>query len=66
VELHTAEDCRIESMQAVSELLVTSTRPIKLQGAIIQLIAAAAGARVCRGLLVLRELLVVAYARSYL
>lgn len=60
MELHVAEDCRIESMQAVSEVLVTSTRPIKLQGAIIQLIAAAACARGCRGLLVLRELLVVA------
>jgi hypothetical protein len=49
VELHTAEDCRIESMQAVSEAQVTSGTPIKPRRATVQLLAVAVSARGCCG-----------------
>lgn len=58
MELHAAEDCRIGSTQAVGEVQATSTRPTKLRGTTIQLIATAACARGYCGLLVERELLV--------
>jgi len=40
-----AEDCRIESMQAVSEVQVTLTRPIRLRRATVPLLAVAGSAR---------------------
>lgn len=47
MELHTAEDCRIESMQAVSEVQVTSTPPAKLRRANVQEMISAVCARGC-------------------
>jgi hypothetical protein len=47
VKLHTAEDCRIESMQAIGEVQVTSTKPIKPRHSTVQLMAAAVCARGC-------------------
>jgi hypothetical protein len=66
VELHTAENCRIESMQVASEVQVASTGPIKPRRATAQLTATAVGAQNVRGLLVEREVFVVAWARSCL